>query len=159
LKTNATRKLDSLGIAFELRDYPVDLDDLGAIRVASQIGLPANQVFKTLCAKGDDGEILLAVVPGNGELDLKALARLSGKRSVELVPVSQLKQLTSYVRGGVTALAGKKDYPVFIDDSVLRHPTIAISAGVRGTQILLTPQDYIAATKATPGAIARQSVS
>ena len=156
MKTNATRQLDNLGITYELRDYQVDLDDLGAIKVASQIGLPANQVFKTLCAKGDDGTILLAVVPGDCELHLKALARLAGKRSVELVPVNQLKQLTGYVRGGVTALAGKKNYPVYIDDSALGFPAIAVSAGVRGTQIVLAPQDYIRATAATSGAIARK---
>jgi Cys-tRNA(Pro)/Cys-tRNA(Cys) deacylase len=155
LKTSATRQLDDLGIPFELRDYEVDLDDLGALKVAGQIGLPANQVFKTLCAKGNDGAIMLAVVPGDCELDLKALARLSAKRRVELVPVSQLEQLTGYIRGGVTALACKKSYPVYIDASVPRHPVIAVSAGVRGTQILLAPQDYIRATSATSGPIIR----
>ncbi len=156
MKTNATRLLDKLGIAYELRDYAVDLDDLGALRVASQIGLPAAQVFKTLCAKTDDGTIVFAVVPGDRELDLKALARLAAKRSMELVPVAQLKQLTGYIRGGVTALAGKRDYPVYIDDSALSHPVIAVSAGIRGTQILLAPQDYIRSTAATSGVIARQ---
>jgi Cys-tRNA(Pro)/Cys-tRNA(Cys) deacylase len=155
MKTNATRQLDKLGIPYELRDYEVDLDDLSAPKVASQIGLPPNQVFKTLCAKGNDSTIMLAVVPGDCELDLKALARLSAKRSVELAPVSQLQHFTGYIRGGVTALACKKPYPVYIDDSVLRHPVIAVSAGVRGTQILLTPQDYIRSTMATPGAITR----
>lgn len=155
MKTNATRQLDNLGIRYELRDYEVDLDDLGALKVASQIGLPPNQVFKTLCAKANDGAILLAVVAGDAELDLKALARLADKRSVDLVPVSQLKQLTGYIRGGVTGLACKKNYPVYIDASVLTHPVIAVSAGVRGTQILLAPQDYIRATTATPGAITR----
>ncbi len=156
MKTNATRQLDKLGIAYELRDYKVDLDDLGAIKVASQIGLPPNQVFKTLCARGDDGAIVLAVVPGDCELDLKALARLCARRSVALVTVGQLKQLTGYLRGGVTALAGKKNYPVYIDDSALHFPIIAVSAGVRGTQILLAPQDYIRSTRAISGTIARK---
>jgi Cys-tRNA(Pro)/Cys-tRNA(Cys) deacylase len=155
LKTNATRRLDELGIAYELRDYEVDLKDLGAAKVASQIGLPAAQVFKTLCAKGDDGTIVFAVVPGDRELDLKALARLAAKRSVELVPVAQLKQLTGYIRGGVTALASKRSYPVYLDDSALSHPVIAVSAGIRGTQILLAPQDYIRSTMAISGIIAR----
>ena len=157
MKTNATRQLDELGIAYELRDYEVDLEDLGALKVASQIGLPAAQVFKTLCAKGDDGMMVFAVVPGDHELDLKALARLAAKRSVELVPVTQLKQLTGYIRGGVTALAAKRNYPVYIDDSALSHPVIAVSAGIRGTQILLAPQDYIRSTKATSGKIGRQA--
>ena len=156
MKTNATRQLDELGITYELRDYEVDLDDLGAVKVASQIGLPAAQVFKTLCAKGDDGTIVFAVVPGDRELDLKALARLAAKRRMELVPVAQLKQLTGYIRGGVTALASKRSYPVYLDGSALSHPVIAVSAGIRGTQILLAPQDYIRSTTATSGIIARQ---
>jgi Cys-tRNA(Pro)/Cys-tRNA(Cys) deacylase len=156
MKTNATRQLDNLGIAYSLRDYQVDADDLGALKVAGQIGLPASQVFKTLCAKGEDGAIVFAVVPGDCELDLKALARLSGKRSVELVPLSQLKPLTGYIRGGVTALACKKHYPTYIDASALDYPLISVSAGVRGTQILLAPQDYIRATSATSGTIARK---
>ena len=155
MKTNATRQLDNLGIPYELRDYEVDLDDLSAPKVASQIGMPPDQVFKTLCAKGRNGTVLLAVVPGDGELDLKALARLAETRSVDLVPVSQLQQLTGYVRGGVTALACKKAYPVYVDESILRHPVIAVSAGVRGTQILLAPGDYIRSTKATTGPITR----
>jgi Cys-tRNA(Pro)/Cys-tRNA(Cys) deacylase len=156
LKTNATRQLDKLGITYELRDYAVDLDDLGAVKVASQIGLPAAQVFKTLCAKANDATIVFAVVPGDRELDLKALARLAAKRSMELVPVAQLRQLTGYIRGGVTALAAKKDYAVYLDDSALSHPVIAVSAGIRGTQILLAPQDYIRSATATCGPIARK---
>lgn len=156
MKTNATRLLDKLGITYELRDYQVDLEDLGALKVAIQIGMSPNQVFKTLCAKGDDGAIVLAVVPGDGELDLKALARLAGEKSVELVPVAHLKQLTGYVRGGVTALAAKRNYPVYIDDSAMRYPIIAVSAGVRGTQILLAPQDYLRSTMGSAGVIARK---
>ena len=155
MKTNATRQLDKLGIPYELRDYEVDPDDLSALKVASQIGLPPGQVFKTLCARGDNQAIVLAVVPGDGEVDLKALARASGCRSMTLVPVSQLPQLTGYIRGGVTALACKKSYPVHLDGSALSYPAIAVSAGVRGTQILLAPPDYVRATAATVGAIAR----
>jgi Cys-tRNA(Pro)/Cys-tRNA(Cys) deacylase len=153
LKTNATRQLGKLGLAYELRDYEVDVDDLSAVKVASQIRLPAAQVFKTLCAEANDGTILFAVVPGDGELDLKALARLANKRSMELVPVAQLRQLTGYIRGGVTALAAKRDYPVYIDDSALSQPVIAVSAGIRGTQILLAPNDYIRSTRAISGVI------
>ncbi len=155
MKTNAVRQLEKLGLAYELRDYAVDPNDLSALKVASQIGLPPNQVFKTLCAKGDQNSIVLAVVPGDSEVDLKALARLSGHRSVDLVPVSQLQQLTGYIRGGVTALACKKNYPVYLDESALAFPVIAVSAGVRGTQILLAPQDYARATSAKAGVIAR----
>jgi len=155
MKTNATRQLDKLGIHYELREYQVDPDDLSAIKVAGQIGLPPDQVFKTLVAKGDVHGIVLAVVPGDLEVDLKALARLSGNRAVELVPVSQLQSLTGYIRGGVTALAAKKNYPIYLDESAELYDIISVSAGVRGTQILLAPQDYIRSTNATIGPIAR----
>jgi len=155
VKTNATRQLDKLGIRYELRDYIVDPDDLSAIKVAGQVGLPLEQVFKTLLAKGDVNGLLMAVIPGDHELDLKALARLSGNRSTELTLVAQLQHLTGYIRGGVTALACKKPYPVFLDESALLHEVISISAGVRGTQIFLAPQDYIRATSAKLGALTR----
>ena len=155
MKTNATRQLDKLGIPYELRDYEVDPDDLGALKVASQIGLPPSQVFKTLCAKGDHQTIVLAVGPGDCEVDVKALARAVDCRSMALVPVGQLPQLTGYILGGVTALACKKSYPVYLDGSALRYPVLAVSAGVRGTQILLAPQEYVRATRANVGRIAR----
>jgi Cys-tRNA(Pro)/Cys-tRNA(Cys) deacylase len=155
MKTNATRMLDTLGIRYELRDYEVDESDLSAIKVANQIGLPPARVFKTLCAKGDRHGHVFAVIPGDAELDLKALARATDNRSAALVPVSQLQQLTGYIRGGVTALAAKKSFPVQVDESVLACPVIAVSAGVRGTQILLAPADYIRATGAQTAALAR----
>ena len=155
MKTNAVRLLESSGIEHTLRDYEVDPDDLSAPKVAAQIGLPANQVFKTLLAKGDVHGLLFAVVPGNQELDLKALARLSGNRNTALVPVSQLQGLTGYIRGGVTALAAKKPFPVFLDASALQYPVIAVSAGIRGTQIVLSPRDYQKATAATTGSLSR----
>jgi len=155
MKTNATRQLEKLSISYELREYKVTPEDLSAIKVASQIGLPARQVFKTLVAKGDQYGIVLAVVPGDLELDLKALARASQNRKMELVAVSELQQLTGYIRGGVTALACKKNYPVFLDESAQLHSLIAVSAGVRGTQILLQPQDYVRAINATLAPITR----
>ena len=103
-KTNAARLLDQLGIRYELRGYEVDPDDLAAETVAAKIGLPAEQVFKTLVARGDRNGICMAVVPGDQELDLKALASAAGERKIQLVPVKELQALTGYVRGGVTAL-------------------------------------------------------
>jgi Cys-tRNA(Pro)/Cys-tRNA(Cys) deacylase len=155
MKTNGTRQLDKLGIAYSLREYAVDPDDLSAAKVAAQIGMPANQVFKTLVAKGDLNGLLMAVVPGDHEVDLKALARVSGNRKMELVPVSHLQHLTGYIRGGVTALACKKNYPVYLDEAAMLYDCISISAGVRGTQILIAPPDYIRAVNATCGAISR----
>jgi len=155
MKTNATRYLDSLGIQYQLLDYEVDPDDLSAVKVAAQIGMPARQVFKTLLAKGDRVEHLFAVIPGDLELDLKSLARASGNRSVELVPLNQLQQLTGYIRGGVTVFAAKRRFPAFIDSSSLSHPTIAVSAGVRGTQIQIAPADYIRAAAAITAELVR----
>jgi Cys-tRNA(Pro)/Cys-tRNA(Cys) deacylase len=155
MKTNAARLLDSLGIRYELREYEVDPQALDAGTVARKIGLPTEQVFKTLVVRGDRNGICLAVVPGDAELDEKALARLTGDRRVELVPLKEVQPLTGYVRGGVTALAAKRDYPVFVDETAELFDTIAVSAGVRGTQILLAPADYLAAAKAVAGPIAR----
>lgn len=149
-KTNAVRLLDQLGIRYELREYEVDPDDLAAETVAAKIGLPSEQVFKTLVARGDRNGICLVVIPGNSELDLKALAVASGNRKMQLVPVKELLALTGYIRGGVTALAGKKDYPVYVDERLELFEVISISAGVRGMQILLAPADYL---KATHGAL------
>ena len=151
-KTNAARLLDQMRIRYELRDCDVDLDDLAAETVAAKIGLPPEQVFKTLVARGDRNGICMAIIPANTELDLKALAAASGDRKIQLVQVKDLQTLTGYIRGGVTALAGKKDYPVYVDETVELFDQISISAGVRGLQILLAPADYLRATK---GIIAR----
>ena len=156
MKTNATRILDRLGIAYETRSYRIDPDDLGAEKVALGIAMPIERVFKTLVARGDRNGILLAVVPGDVEVDLKSLARLSENKRVDMVHLSEVQPLTGYVRGGVTALACKKDYPVFVDISMEKFDTIAVSAGMRGLQILLAPKDYIRAVKATVGAIERE---
>jgi Cys-tRNA(Pro)/Cys-tRNA(Cys) deacylase len=158
MKTNAARLLDSLGIAYELRNYEVDPDDLAAESVAAKIGLPPEQVFKTLVARGDRQGICLAVIPGNMQLDLKALAQRSGDRKIETVPLKEVQPLTGYIRGGVTALACKKDYPVYVDELIEVFDVISISAGVRGTQILLAPTDYLRAVDGTLGTIAKDKV-
>lgn len=154
MKTNAARILDSLGIEYELRDYEVDPNDLSAETVAAKIGMPLEQVWKTLVARGDRNGVCLAVVPASAQLDLKALARLTGDRKVDTVPLKEVQPLTGYVRGGVTALGGKKSYPVFVDETIELFDRVAVSAGIRGTQILMAPADYLRATGATVGAIA-----
>ncbi len=156
MKTNAARLLDSLGIAYELRTYEVDPDDLAAETVAAKVGLPAEQVFKTLLVRGDTNGPCFAVVPGNYELDYKALASLTGDRKIELVSLKEVQPLTGYIRGGVTVLGAKKDYPVFADETIELWDVISISAGVRGTQILLAPADYLRVTKSTIGSIAHE---
>jgi Cys-tRNA(Pro)/Cys-tRNA(Cys) deacylase len=155
MKTNAVRILEEMGIAFQLREYVVDPEDLRAETVAEKIGFPLAQVFKTLVARGDREGVCMAVVPGDSELDLKALAKLSGNRKVEMVPLKEVLPLTGYIRGGVTALAARKNYPVYVDETAILFDVISVSAGVRGTQILLAPDDYLRATQGVTGEIAR----
>ena len=155
-KTNAARLLDQMGIRYELREYAVDPEDLAAEAVAAKIGLPPGQLFKTLVAQGDRHGICMAVIPGDTELDLKALAVASGDRKIHLVPVKELQKLTGYVRGGVTALAAKKAYPVYADGSIEQFDVISISAGMRGLQILLAPVDYLKVVKTTLAVIAQR---
>ncbi|MBD2092126.1 Cys-tRNA(Pro) deacylase [Microcoleus sp. FACHB-1515] len=163
MKTNAARILDNLGIPYELRSYEVDPDDLAAESVAAKIGFPPEQVFKTLVARGDTvpgrhdrNGICLAVIPGNMQLDLKALAQLAGFRKAETVSLKEVQPLTGYIRGGVTALGCKKDYPVYVDELIALFDVISISAGVRGTQILIAPDDYVRAVRAKVGEIAKE---
>jgi Cys-tRNA(Pro)/Cys-tRNA(Cys) deacylase len=155
MKTNAVRLLDSLDIPYELREYQVDPEDLAAETVAAKVGLPPEQVFKTLLARGDRNGLCFAVIPGNAELDYKSLSKLSGDRKVELVHLKEVQPLTGYIRGGVTVLGAKKDYPVYADETIELWDVISISAGVRGTQVLIAPGDYVRVTKATLGDIAR----
>jgi Cys-tRNA(Pro)/Cys-tRNA(Cys) deacylase len=155
MKTNAARALERLGIEYEVREYEVDPEDLRAEKVARGIGMPLEQVFKTLVVRGDRRGVLLAVLAGDDELDLKALARLSGDRKVEMAPLKDVQPLTGYIRGGVTALACKKDYPVFVDESIRQFDRIAVSAGIRGAQLIVRPDDYLRATRGTTGPIAR----
>jgi len=155
VKTNAARVLDSLGVRYELREYEVDESDLSAESVARKVGLPPEQVFKTLVARGDRTGVLLAVVAGDAELDLKAIARASGDRRVEVVPLKEVTPLTGYVRGGVTALACKRDYPVFVDETIELFDVVSVSAGVRGTQIIVAPGAYLRATRGKVAAISK----
>lgn len=155
-KTNAVRILEQLGIRFELREYEVDPNDLAAETVAAKIGLPPEQVFKTLVARGDRNGVCLAVIPGNAMLDLKALAKATRDRKTDTVSLNEVLPLTGYVRGGVTALACKKDYPVYVDETAILWDVISISAGQRGIQILLAPDDYVRAVNGAYVPIAKE---
>jgi Cys-tRNA(Pro)/Cys-tRNA(Cys) deacylase len=155
MKTNAVRLLDSLGVSYELRDYEVDPQDLAAESVAAKIGMPPEQVFKTLLVHGDRNGNCFAIVPGNSELDLKALAAVSGDRKVELAMLKDVQPLTGYIRGGVTVLGAKKAFSVFADETIEMWDKISISAGVRGTQIILKPEDYLRVTGAVVADIAK----
>jgi len=145
-KTNAARLLDSLGILYEMREYEVDPEDLSAVAVARKIGLPAEQVFKTLLTKAASGEHMFAVVPGDCELDLKKLAAAAEVKKVELASLKEVEPLTGYVRGGVTVMAARTEFPAFVDETIELYEVISISAGLRGVQLLMTPAEYLRAT-------------
>src|SRR5436305_7101557 len=118
-KTNAARILDAAGVPYDLREYEVDEDDLSAPRVAEKIGMPPEQVFKTLVARGDRSGVLMACIPANSELDLKALAGASGDKKVELVAVKEVLGLTGYIRGGVSPIGVRKPYPFYLDETAV----------------------------------------
>jgi len=148
-KTNAARLLDGLGIAYELRVYEVDLDDLTAVSVAKKIGMPPEQVFKTLLAHTGAGEHVFAVIPGDAELDLKKLAHAAGAKKAELAALKEVEPLTGYIRGGVTVMTAKRPFPAFADETIELFDAISVSAGMRGLQLVLAPADYLRAAEAT----------
>jgi Cys-tRNA(Pro)/Cys-tRNA(Cys) deacylase len=148
MKTNGARFLESLGIPFELREYEVDPEDLSAITVATKIGMPAAQVFKTLLTTGGPNIYRFAVIPGDAELDFKKLAHAAGLRKAEMAPLKDVQPLTGYIRGGVTLFGAKKPYPVYIDETAVLFDKISVSAGARGTQLILSPEDYLRAAQA-----------
>ena len=140
-KTNASRILDRLKIPYELLEYEVDEQDLSAENAAQKMGQPLKQVFKTLVIRGDKTGIVVACIPGGAELNLKAFASISGNKKVEMVHLKEIKLLSGYIRGGVSPLAMKKNYPTYIDESAFQFPFIIFSAGVRGLQLKANPHD------------------
>jgi Cys-tRNA(Pro)/Cys-tRNA(Cys) deacylase len=148
MKTNGARILESLGISFELREYEVDPDDLSATTVAKKIGMPAEQVFKTLLTTDGAHGYVFAVIPGDAALDFKKLSRLAGWRKAEMAPLKDVQPLTGYIRGGVTVFGAKKPYPIYVDETDVLFDRISVSAGTRGTQLILAPDDYLRAAAA-----------
>jgi Cys-tRNA(Pro)/Cys-tRNA(Cys) deacylase len=148
MKTNGARFLEGLGIPFELREYEVDPEDLSAITVAKKIGMPPEQVFKTLLTTGGANIYRFAVIPGDAELDFKKLARAAGLRKAEMVPLKDVQPLTGYIRGGVTVFGSRKPFPAYIDETAILFDRISVSAGARGTQLILSPEDYLRAAQA-----------
>ena len=149
MKTNAARQLDRLGIPYRTTSYVVDPGDLAAETVARKIGMPVQQVFKTLVCRLASGSHVFAVVPGDAEVDLKKLAAITGEKKAELAPLKEVEPLTGYIRGGVTAMAARREFPVFADETVELYAEISVSAGLRGLQLLLAPCDYLRAVSAT----------
>jgi Cys-tRNA(Pro)/Cys-tRNA(Cys) deacylase len=154
-KTNACRILEQMGIPFRTREYEVDPDDLSAETVAAKVGMPPEQVFKTLVVHGDRHGHAVAVVPGSWELDLKALAKATGDRKVEMIHLKDVQPLTGYIRGGVTALGMKKSFPVYVDETLELWDLVCVSGGMRGLQIEIAPADYLRAVSAKVAEIAR----
>lgn len=155
-KTNACRILEQMGIPFRTRAYDVDPEHLDAETVAAKVCMPPEQVFKTLVVHGDRHGHAVAVVPGNAELDLKAMARETGDRKVEMIALKDVQPVTGYIRGGVTALGMKKTFPVFVDETIELWDAVCVSAGMRGLQIEIAPCDYLKATGARVAAIAKE---
>lgn len=153
-KTNAVRLLDQRGVSYQLLSYSVDPHDLAAETTAIKLGLPPEQLFKTLVVRGATIGVCFAVVPANAQLDLKGLAKLAGDRRMETVPLKDVQPLTGYIRGGVTALAAKKAYPVYVDRTIEQWDKIAVSAGTRGLLVELGAADYVQAVGGVIGAIA-----
>ena len=156
-KTNAARILDGLGIPYEIREYSVDPEEFSALVVAEKIGLPPEQVFKTLLCVTSDRDHVFAVVPGDAELDLKKLAQAAGARKAEMVSLKDVQPLTGYVRGGVTVFGAKKDFPVYVDETLELFDVVSVSAGTRGVQVLLSPADYLRAAKATVADLTKEN--
>jgi len=155
MKTNAARYLDSLDISYELREYTVDPEEFSALVVAEKIGMPPEQVFKTLLCVTSEREHVFAVVPGSDELDFKKLARAAGTRKAEMVSLKEVEPLTGYVRGGVTVFGAKKDFPAYVDETIELFDMISIAAGTRGTQLVMSPADYLRASSATIAALTK----
>ena len=148
-KTNAMRLLDAAKIAYEVKEYTVDENDLSGVHIASQIGLPFDQVFKTLTARGDKTGVIVFCIPVHKEIDLKKAAAITGNKRVELLAVKELLGVTGYVRGGCSPIGMKKKFPTFIEESALNFERITVSAGMKGAQLLLRVDELLTFTGAT----------
>ena len=148
-KTNAARLLDELGIGYELHEAPYDEADLSATAMARSLGVPVEEVFKTLVVRGDKTGVLEVCVPGAAELNLKELAAVSGNKHVEMVPLKEVQPLTGYIRGGCSPIGMKKSFPTYIHSTCRLYDSIYVSAGVRGLQIRIAPDDLIRTTDAS----------
>ena len=152
-KTNAARLLDRAKIRYELIAYEVDENDLSAVHVAEQLNESVEAVFKTLVLKGDKTGFFVCIIPGAEELDLKKAAKISGNKSCEMIPMKDLLSITGYIRGACSPLGMKKRFPAFMHESYLNFEKIYVSAGKRGLQLHVAPQQLIAEIKAIVGAL------
>lgn len=148
-KTNVARLLDKAKVPYELVPYEVDENDLSAVHVAAQLGEDIAQVFKTLVLQGDKSGYFVCVIPGANEVDLKKAAKVSGNKSCQMIHVKELLPLTGYIRGGCSPIGMKKHFPTYIHETAENYDYIYVSAGQRGLQVKLAPQDLIKETRAT----------
>ncbi len=153
-KTNAARLLDKAGIAYNLIPYDFDPEDLAAQHVADSLGQDIARVFKTLVLHGDRTGYIVCVVPGNCEVNLKSLAKVSGNKKVEMIPMKDLLQVTGYIRGGCSPIGMKKRFPTFFHSTATEYTTIYVSAGVRGLQIEIAPENLISFVQGTVADVA-----
>jgi Cys-tRNA(Pro)/Cys-tRNA(Cys) deacylase len=153
VKTNALRLIEQAGIEYDLREYTLPIEEFTAERVAELVGMPPDQVYKTLVAVGEQHGSCFAVIPANTELDLKALAKAHGERKVRLASLREVLPLTGYERGSVTAIGAKKPFPVYLDEVAELFDEIAVSAGTKGLQVVIATADYVALTSPTIAAI------
>ena len=150
-KTNGARLLDKEKVAYELIPYEVDEEDLSAVHVAESLGEDIKTVFKSLVLKGNKSGYFVCVIPGAEELDLKAAAKISGNKNYDMIPMKELLPTTGYIRGACSPFGMKKLFPTYIHQSVIDYPFVYVSAGKRGLQIKVSPQDLIKVSKATTG--------
>ncbi|MBO4307707.1 MAG: Cys-tRNA(Pro) deacylase [Bacteroidales bacterium] len=148
-KTNAARLLDQLKISYELIPYEVDENDLGAAHIAEQLGQPIERLFKTLVLRGDRNGLFVCVIPGAEEVDLKKAAAITGNKKCEMIHVKELLPLTGYIRGGCSPIGMKKSYPTYFHSSIVNYEKIYCSAGMRGLQFCIAPNDIVTAAHGT----------
>ncbi|MCQ4934941.1 MULTISPECIES: Cys-tRNA(Pro) deacylase [Anaerotignum] len=156
VKTNVMRLLETAGISYRTAEYEYDENNLSGLNAAEKIGIPAEQVFKTLVTRGDKTGILVFCVPVNMELDLKKAASVSGNKKIEMTHVKELLALTGYIRGGCSPVGMKKKYPTYIDETAILFDEIAVSAGIRGEQVILKPDDLIGFVEGIEGDITKE---
>lgn len=150
-KTNVARILDRAKIEYEIFDYDVDPIELGAERVAEKTGQHIRHIYKTLVLSGDKSGVIVVCIPGSSELNLKAIAQISGNKKCAMVPMKEIQELTGYIRGGCSPLGMKKQFPTYLDQSALDLEYVFVSAGMRGKQIKINPKDLLSVTKSVVG--------
>lgn len=155
-KTNAARLLDKAKISYNLIPYEFDENDLAVQHVADSLGQDIAKVFKTLVLHGDKTGYVVCVIPGDKEVDLKSLAKVSGNKKVEMIPMKDLLSVTGYIRGGCSPIGMKKRFPTYFHSSAAEHDVIYVSAGVRGLQVEIDPKDLISYVQATVADVATE---